>query len=109
MLELPIREPWFGMVRRREKSVEYRDIKPYWRQRFINAGLLTPTGEPSQKTATVRFRNGYGKSRPSFKATIILSIGEGVEKWGAEKGKQYYLLIVCSIHEEERRANYAEA
>jgi hypothetical protein len=102
MLELPIKEKWFDMILNREKTVEYREIKQYWRQRFIGAGLLNPAGEPSHKTADVIFRNGYGRNRPHFKATVILSTGEGVEKWGAEKGKIYYLLIICEVHAERK-------
>lgn len=98
MLELPIKEQWYRLILAGEKTVEYREIKPYWTQRFIGAGLLSPTDrQPSGKTADVVFRNGYGKNRPHFKATVILSTGEGVEKWGAEKGKIYYLLIICSV------------
>lgn len=43
------------------------------------------------------FRNGYSNNSPSFIAECTLDIGEGEEEWGAEKGKEYYILKIEKI------------
>ena len=34
MLVLPIKKKWFDMILSGEKKEEYRDVSPYWKQRF---------------------------------------------------------------------------
>lgn len=109
MLILPIKEPWFSMIRSGEKKEEYREIKDYYRTRFANQlpsiekkllldeWLLTPI----QYEFDVLFRNGYSGKSPSFVAHCRLSIGHGKEEWGAEKGKQYYVLTILERREDE--------
>ena len=99
MLELPTKEPWYSMIFSGEKREEYREIKRYWEVRFIGAGLLDSRGKPNGKIKTVRFRNGYGKARPSFCADVALEIKSGVPAWGAEEGKLYYALSILWIRE----------
>lgn len=94
MLELPTKEPWYSMIFSGEKREEYREIKRYWEARFIGAGLLDSRGKPNGKIVTVRFRNGYGKARPSFCADVALEIKSGVPAWGAAEGKLYYALEI---------------
>lgn len=60
----------------------------------------------------IRFRNGYGSSRPEFIALCTLDIKTGREEWGAEPGKEYYTLKIHEITEkrgvliwEEQRKN----
>ena len=69
-----------------EKKEEYRDLTEYWKNR------LWVLGYPEEFDA-VTFYLGYAKSRPSatFKwdGTVI---GEGKEEWGAEKGKDYFVI-----------------
>ena len=93
MLELPTKEPWYSMIFSGEKREEYREIKRYWEARF-RAGLLDSRGKPTGKIVTVRFRNGYGKERPSFCADVALKIKSGVPAWGAAEGKLYYALKI---------------
>lgn len=77
------------MILSGEKKEEYREINPYYTVRFRNIwGHLW--SEPHE----VCFRNGYRKDSPSFIATVTLSIGYGLEQWGAEQGKKYYILEV---------------
>lgn len=99
MLTLPIKKKWFDMILSGEKKEEYREIKPYWITRFdkifpLNPITLEPLFEIQDK---VMFRNGYSKNSPSFVAKCTLSIGTGKEEWGAEKGKQYFILTVQEI------------
>lgn len=97
MLELPTKEPWYSMIFSGEKREEYREIKRYWEARFIGAGLLDSRGKPTGKIVTIRFRNGYGKTRPSFSADVALEIKSGVPDWGAEEGHLYYTLNIRKI------------
>ncbi len=93
MLTLPIEKKWFDMILRGEKTEEYREIKPYWRDRFHKVGLCLSNGIP-RAPAEVMFVNGYGNDRPAMKARVRLSIGKGRPEWGAEPGKIYYKLII---------------
>ena len=45
MLTLPIKKKWFDMIVSGEKKEEYREIKPYYDSRFMNAfGFLLVGG-----------------------------------------------------------------
>lgn len=96
MLTLPIKKKWFDMILSGEKKEEYRKIKPYYTTRFRNVwGYPAYWGETHQ----VVFRNGYGKSSPSFIANCTLSQGTGNPEWGAEPEKKYYRIHILRIEE----------
>lgn len=117
MLTLPIKKKWFDMLLSGEKKQEYRDIKPYYTSRFqkiLSPGLTIKddheslrwmeacrAGEYAKTPFKVLFRNGYSAASPSFVADVCLSIGGGKENWGAEAGKDYYILEIQKIYEEE--------
>lgn len=101
MLTLPIMGKWFNMILSGEKGEEYREIKPYYMVRFkkifeMHPNSYIPTGKGIKK---IRFRNGYGSSRPEFIAECSLDIKTGREEWGAENGKEYYTLKIHQITE----------
>lgn len=95
MLTLSIKKKWFDMILSGEKKEEYREIKPYYESRFRNAWKGSLIGGNAQ--SEVMFRNGYSKNSPSFIAKCTLSIGAGKEEWGAEKGKEYFILTIHEI------------
>lgn len=113
MLTLPIKKKWFDMILSGEKKEEYREIKPYYTKRFskylpfkINSGFWNCDNtivetyimkNPDNLCFNICFRNGYSANSPSFIAKISLSIGIGKEEWGAEKGKQYFILTIHEI------------
>jgi len=110
MLTLPIKKKWFDMILSGEKKEEYREIKPYYETRFMNlfgvifcGGTFLKCSEiglsecVKDDVQTIQFRNGYSKNSPSFIAKCTLSIGTGKEEWGAEKGKEYFILTVQEI------------
>lgn len=74
ILQLTLKKKWFDMIATGVKTEEYREIKPYWVNRFHN-----------KKFDAVRFRNGYSKTAPEFtmelKGPIIR--GRGYAPWGA--------------------------
>ncbi len=89
MLVLPIKKQWFDMILSGEKKEEYREIKPYWVARLVKNGYPN----------TVILRNGYRKDSPQITCECRLSIGQGKQEWGAEKGKEYYILTILEIIE----------
>ncbi len=106
MIILPIKKEWFDMILSGEKKEEYREIKPYYATRFKNAcaGLFTEGTldewllTPIKFHFPVRFRNGYTPGSPSFIADVELHRGCGKLEWGAEPGKEYYVLHIKHIH-----------
>ena len=109
MLTLPIKKKWFDMILSGEKKEEYREIKPYYEKRFLKLfGEKAFSPRPhfvSEKseipTQEICFRNGYSKTSPSFIAKCTLSVGTGKEEWGAEKGKEYFVLTIQEIIKED--------
>lgn len=104
MLTLPIKKKWFDMILSGGKKEEYREIKAYYKGRFFNLfdiidqcgeKLINPFEENPERE--ILFRNGYDKDSPSFVAKCTLSIGDGKEEWGAEPGKQYFVLTINKI------------
>lgn len=106
MLILPIKKKRFDMIVSGEKKEEYREIKPYYDSRFMNAfGFLLAGGQMVYGEAApeeirkpwpvpVVFRNGYSKDSPEIVCKCTLQFGEGKPEWGAEPGKMYYVLKI---------------
>lgn len=99
MLILPIKKKWFDMILSGEKKEEYRELKPYYRSRLHNEGFLDQYGLPTLYQGAVLFRNGYAGNSPSFEALCSLDIKTGRPEWGAEPGKEYYVLKILDIRE----------
>lgn len=97
MLTLPIKKKWFDMILSGEKKEEYREIKPYYMKRFGNLWIPWSVLKPVDGLREIRFRNGYAKDSPSFVAWCTLSVGTGREEWGAENGKEYFVLTIHRI------------
>lgn len=86
-LHLTLKKKWFDMILSGVKTEEYREIKPYWTNRFY-----------SKKYHYITFRNGYATNAPQFTIelkSIITSIGK--PEWGAEEGKTYFVLSLGKI------------
>lgn len=107
MLILPIKRKWFDMILSGEKKEEYRDIKPYYDTRLMDAFGTIWVGDElirapmpelqKNRVQLVAFRNGYGKDVPTIWTECSLSAGYGREEWGAEPGKKYYILTIENI------------
>lgn len=92
-LTLPLKKKWFDMIKSGEKKEEYRERKDYWFNRFYHS--MNPDGT-SCKYDRLVFTLGYPKSddterRLEFKNPKI-RIGTGRTEWGAEPGKQYFII-----------------
>lgn len=97
MLVFPIKKEWYDLILSGEKKEEYREIKPYYFSRLHSAGLLDHYGLPVCNDAWVMFRNGYSKDSPNFVARVTADIRTGRTEWGAEEGKNYYVLKILEI------------
>ena len=98
-MQLIIKEPWFTMIKDGIKQEEYRDIKEYYTSRFKNLGLIEIDPkrgpEPTDNALVViEFKNGYAKDAPTMEKTCRLIIGRGMEEWGADPEKDYYVLSI---------------
>ena len=107
MLTLPIKKKWFDMIVSGEKKEEYREIKPYYDSRFMNAfGFLLVGGQMAAPEeirkpwpVLVVFRNGYSKDSPEVVCKCTLQFGKGKPEWGAEPGTLYYVLKIEKVEE----------
>lgn len=110
MLTLPIKKKWFDMILSGEKKEEYREIKPYYKNRFEKLVLLfnhALTDEEEKylclpkgyNETTVLLRNGYSSNSLTLKCNVRIALGYGKPEWGAEKDKLYYVLEILSVEE----------
>jgi hypothetical protein len=77
ILHLTLMKKWFDEILAGTKTVEYREIKPYWTKR-----LFDKEGKPI-KYDVIFFRNGYSKNCRKMK----------VEFKGLRTGKEYEILL----------------
>lgn len=125
-MTLPIKKQWFDMILSGEKKEEYREIKKYYIDRFIERvpdawdwedGMEyenfcrelimshTPYGDVLdlydcriKKPKEITIVNGYGKNRPRVTALIDnIYFGRGKEKWGAEPGVNYFVIKIKGL------------
>ncbi len=77
------------MIESGVKTEEYREIKPYWCKRIVNANTITIggvlRGEYEYKHTHVRFSCGYTKRTMTFEIKSIV-VGIGNPDWGAKEG-----------------------
>lgn len=113
MLILPIKKKWFDMIASGQKKEEYREIKPYYNKCLGNEVIGFPFTEAiienfenikaydenRFKNFEVVLRNGYRSDSPKQKCKCKIRIGQGKEEWGAEPGKEYYILEILDILE----------
>ena len=98
-LTLPLKKQWFDMIKSGVKKEEYREIKSYWKKRLRNITLKTKLStvyEGFQRYDRLVFTLGYPKAddterRLTFKNPKI-RIGTGKPEWGAEPGKNYFVI-----------------
>lgn len=90
-LTLSLKKKWFEMIRAGVKLEEYREIKPFWKKRFLYSSM-----QLFQKFDKLVFTLGYPKAgdasrRMEFK-TARICIKTGRPEWGAEPGKEYFVI-----------------
>lgn len=106
MLVLPIKKKWFDMIRSGQKKEEYREIKPYWASRFFDSHIKSGMGleyilnSNEEIYRYIILRNGYSKNSPQIRCYCHIHRGQGKEEWGAEPGKEYYILEILEVQNE---------
>jgi hypothetical protein len=78
MLSFPLKKEWYDKIKSGEKTVEYREVKPYWTRRIMNfkfywAQFIKPKdrGEWFRNFPTEFFSDCY----PAIKAECLLRHG----------------------------------
>lgn len=85
-LKLVLKKKWYDMIASGEKTEEYRDVTDYWIKRISGKGYKLVT-----------FYLGYAKNRPSMTFEMRTPIiSTGIQQWGAEIGKKYFVLRLGS-------------
>lgn len=110
ILHLTLKKKWFDMIASGEKKEEYREIKMYWIKRLIDKELFKseedflswynkslteeiPLDLVVNEFDVVEFKNGYAKDAPTIRLIWGgVKVTEGKQKWGAEKGKKYFVI-----------------
>lgn len=68
-LHLTLKKHWFDLILSGEKTVEYRDKKPYWIKRL-----------KGKRYDQIIFTNGYGKDKPQMTVEFINQTSAGLAK-----------------------------
>lgn len=112
MLIFPIKRKWLEMIRHNEKQEEYRALTPYYSTRFRKLFTYQPM-DNAQTIAAIRaasskggipvrdiaLRAGYSLLSPAIMVKGTLVIGEGKPEWGAEPGKEYYVIRIEEVED----------
>ena len=92
ILHLNLKRKWYNMIYSGEKKEEYREMSPYWNNRFAGYIKIKKIWH-HPKNVVICFSNGYSKfRRQMFVKCTGLNVDFGKEEWGAENGKYYFVL-----------------
>ena len=98
-LKLVLKKKWYDMIASGEKTEEYRELTEYWEKRlweYANWGDACWAKEFD----IVTFYLGYAKNRPSMSFYWLgTDIGHGRAEWGAEQGKDYFVIKLGERYE----------
>lgn len=89
-LTLPLKKQWFDMIKSGEKKEEYRSISDYWRKRLIDKSGNFKRFDIV--TFTCGYPSKYDIGRFISFVNPSITTGEGKTEWGAEPGKQYFVI-----------------
>lgn len=53
MLIFPLKKQWYEKIKSGEKTIEYREVKPYWEKRFHNELLANVVFQEDMKIITL--------------------------------------------------------
>jgi len=101
-LHLPLKAKWFRMIESGEKKEEYRELTPFWCKRLLGFEMALFSYRNNYQSCN---RNGYTHahftlgypskddiSRHMVKRIKEIVIGTGRPEWGAEPGKEYFVI-----------------
>lgn len=70
MLIFPLKKEWYEKIKSGEKTIEYREVKPYWTKRFECAGCENNKGD-----VELLLQNKIACLSPVIKAKCKLRLG----------------------------------
>ena len=102
VLDLVLKVEWYDMIAAGIKKEEYRELKPFYKQRLeriaFHSGGATPHGHPimdvsvcRQDYDVVRFHRAYTNTTMELECKGI-RIGRGKPEWGAPTDKDVYII-----------------
>lgn len=95
ILHLNLKKKWFDMIESGEKREEYREYKTYYHRLFVNGYVKIKGKIYHPSDVIICFSNGYAKTRRQMLFNLKLVYhGHGKPQWGAEKGKDYYVILL---------------
>jgi ASC-1-like (ASCH) protein len=77
ILHLTLKREYFAQIAKRQKHIEYRKQKPYWRKRL-----------EGRKFDEIKFRNGYGKKAPEMRVEF-----HGIRRVGKGRSAEYAIRL----------------
>lgn len=102
MLVLPVKKEHLEKMITGEKTIDYREIKPFYNKKFKRyLPKYTKENEIFFPTFEVLFRNGQDYKSNSIKCECILEIAKGEMKWGAKPNKEYFVIHILEILEDK--------
>ena len=102
-LTLSLKKPWFDLIKAGIKKEEYREIKPFWTKRLMRPVIDYADGRISipdvpREFDTLVFTLGYPKADDMSRRMVLknpkIRIGTGRTEWGAEPGKNYFVITL---------------
>ena len=99
-LTLPLKKKWFDMIKSGVKKEEYREFNVFWNRRLLWTNKY-PEERREKFTGllnfdTLVFTLGYPKADDTERRLVFknpsIRIGTGKPEWGAEPGKQYFVI-----------------
>lgn len=96
-LHLTLKAKWFDMIASGKKKEEYREIKPFWIKRLTSTNNAF---DDCKDFLHVHFARGghFHESLPQLTVECNgIDIGEGNPDWGAEPGKEYFVIKLGDI------------
>ena len=71
MLIFPLKKQWYEKIKSGEKTVEYREVKPYWTTRFYNEFGFFPEQIPKEFQHAVPCFLRLGYTNEYMRANIV--------------------------------------
>lgn len=109
VLHLTLKSRFYDMIASGEKLEEYREVKDFWSKRFLgpdwfkyDLDFLSDKLANYYQYDTVCFARGghFHKSIPQMLIELkSIKIGKGKPEWGAEPGKEYFVIKLGKIIE----------
>lgn len=121
ILTLTLKKKWFDMIASGDKRQEYRELKPYWMNRFLlyvgnvkdvnfwkwdemlnpesaKEQILDHPNIDFQKYTHIVFKNGYAKDAPTIKVEFNgFMVGDAIPKWSDNWQGSVFILKLGNI------------